>query len=73
LKPKGVLAFKTCDFTDKKSTWTHCEVWQWAQELGFYPKDLFVRTVTRGRAYNPKLVQRHARKLHSYLWVFVEV
>jgi hypothetical protein len=73
LKPKGLLVFKCQDFTDKKSTFTHCEVWRWATERNFYPKDLFVRTVSAGRAFNPALVQRHARKFHSYFWVFVKV
>jgi hypothetical protein len=72
LRPKGLLAFKCCDFTDKVSTFTHCHVWQWATERGFYPKDLFIRTVSAGRAYNPKLTQRHARKFHSYFFVFVK-
>jgi hypothetical protein len=73
LKPKGILVVKCQDFTDKKSTFTHCLVWQWATERGFYPKDLIIRTVSAGRAYNPALVQRHARKFHSYFWVLVKV
>jgi hypothetical protein len=72
LRPKGLLVFKCCNFTDKRTTFTHCEVWQWAQAAGFYPKDLLIRTVNAGRAYNPALVQRHARKFHSYWWVFVK-
>jgi hypothetical protein len=72
LRSKGVLALKIADMTDKRSTWTHCEVWLWAQAAGFYPKDLFVRTVASGRAYNPALVQRHSRKHQSFWWVFVK-
>jgi hypothetical protein len=72
LKPKGLLAFKCCDFTDRRTTMTHCEVWRWATERGFYAKDLIIRTVSAGRAWNPKLVQRHSRKFHSYFWVFLK-
>jgi hypothetical protein len=32
LRPKGVLVFKCCDYTDKKSTFTHCLTWQWARD-----------------------------------------
>lgn len=70
LKPKGIVAFKCQDYTDAKTTMTHCHVWQWATEAGFYPKDLFIRYRTHGPAYNPALRQKHARKFHSYWWVF---
>jgi len=70
LSPKGILAFKCQDYTDSKTTMTHCYVWQWAIERGFYPKDLFIKLAKGGRIYNPALVQRHARKFHSYWWVF---
>jgi hypothetical protein len=72
LKPKGLLVFRTQDYTDKVTTMTHCEVRQWAKERRFYPKDLLIKTVSAGRAYNPALVQRHARKFHSYFFVFVK-
>lgn len=72
LKSKGLLVFKCQDYTDKKTTLTHCLVWQWAQGRGLYPKDLIIKTVAAGRAYNPALVQRHARKFHSYFFVFVK-
>jgi hypothetical protein len=72
LKPKGLLVFKCQDFTDSKTTMTHCRVENWAPERGFYAKDLMIRIVSAGRAYNPKLVQRHARKYHSYFFVFVK-
>ena len=70
LKRKGILVFKCQDYTDSKTTMTHCLVYQWAVELGFYAKDLFILVSSRGRIYNPKLIQRHARKFHSYLWIF---
>jgi hypothetical protein len=69
LKKKGILVFKCQDYTDSKTTMTHCLVWQWAKTFGFYAKDLFILVAKGGRIYNPKLTQRHARKFHSYLWI----
>lgn len=70
LGKKGILVFKCQDYTDSKTTMTHCLVWQWALKYGFYAKDLFVLIAKCGRIYNPKLKQKHARKFHSYLWIF---
>lgn len=70
LRPKGILAFKCQDYTDSKTTMTHCHVWQWATERGFYAKDIFIRFRHFGPAYNPALRQKHARKFHSYWYVF---
>ncbi len=69
LARKGILVFKCQDYTDSKTTMTHCLVWQWAETFGFYAKDLFILTASGGRIYNPNLRQRHARKFHSYLWI----
>lgn len=66
----GVVAFKCQDYTDSKTTMTHCLVWQWAIEAGFYPKDIFIMATNNGRIYNPNLNQKHARKFHSYWWIF---
>jgi hypothetical protein len=67
---KGILFFKCQDFTDNKTTMTHCFVWQWAQEFGFYPKDLAILHLPKNKVHNPHLIQRHVRKVHSYFWVF---
>ncbi|KKL90315.1 hypothetical protein LCGC14_1905920 [marine sediment metagenome] len=69
LKRKGILVFKCQDYTDSKTTMTHCLVYQWAELFGFYAKDLFILLANGGRIYNPSLRQKHARKFHSYLWV----
>jgi len=69
LKNKGFLIFKCQDFTNSSTTMTHCLVHNWAINKGFKPVDLFVRLVER-RIYNKKLHQRHARKFHSYYFVF---
>lgn len=66
----GIVAFKCQDYTDSKTTLTHCFVHQWASELGFYAKDLFILSWQGGRIYNSQLKQKHARKFHSYWFVF---
>lgn len=70
LEKKGTLIFKCQDYTDNISTMTHCLVYDWATELGFYAKDLAILHLEKGKIYNPKLRQRHLRKVHSYFWVF---
>ena len=70
LKPKGIVAFKCQDHTDSKTVMTHCYVWKWAEEIGFYAKDIFIKEYKGGRMYNPAQTQRHARKFHCYWWVF---
>ena len=69
LKPKGILIFKCQDYTDSKTTITHCLVYNWAIELGFYAKDIAI-FVNEKRIYNPNLIQRHFRKTHCYFWIF---
>ena len=70
LKYNGFLFFKCQDYTDSKTTMTHCLVYSWATDLAYYAKDLYILVATGGRIYNPNLRQRHARKFHSYWWVF---
>jgi hypothetical protein len=73
LKPKGIVAFKCMDFTDKKTTMTSCLVHDWANERGFYIKDALIKVKVEGKIYNPNLIQRHARKVHAYWLVLVKV
>ncbi len=70
LKKKGVLFFKCQDYTDSKTTLTHCHVFNWATERGFYAKDLAILHLPRNKIYNSKTQQRHLRKHHSYFFVF---
>lgn len=72
LKPKGIVIYKCQDYTDSKTTMTHCLVHNWATEIGFYAKDLFILLVKQ-RIANGNLQQRHARKFHSYFWVLQKV
>jgi len=69
LKKKGKCIFKCQDYTDSKTTMTHCFVWKWAQEAGFYVKDLAVLNIPKHKVYNGNLTQRHLRKTHTYFWV----
>ena len=71
LKKRGILIFKCQDYTDSKTTMTHCFVYQWALDNGFYAKDLAI-LIKENKIYNPKTTQRHLRKVHSYFWVFVK-
>lgn len=70
LKRNGLLIFKCQDYTDSKTTMTHCYVWQWATELGFYAKDLAILNIPKSKVYNGNLKQKHLRKVHTYFWVF---
>ena len=68
LDKKGIVLFKCQDYTDSRTTLTHCLVYNWAVEAGFYAKDIFI-LIAKVRIFNSNLVQRHARKFHSYWFV----
>lgn len=70
LDKKGILIFKCQDYTDGKTTMTHCFVWQWAIENGFYAKDIAILNLPKTKIYNGNLRQKHLRKTHCYFWVF---
>ena len=70
LKRKGILIFKCQDFTDSKTTMSHCFVWKWALEKGFYAKDLAILWLPKNKISNSNFQQRHLRKTHSYFWIF---
>jgi tRNA G10 N-methylase Trm11 len=73
LKRRGILIFKCQDTVSGGiNIMSHCEVWKMAQELEFYPKDLFI-LLSKGRMNSGKWkTQRHGRKHHSYFWVFIK-
>lgn len=69
LRHKGILIFKCQDtVSGGVNHFTHNWAMTQAVSVGFYPKDLFVllskNRLTDGRK------QQHARKFHSYYWVF---
>ena len=58
-----------------KNHFSHVMVMNMALELGFYPKDMFILTAKMrinsfGGRWNK---QEHARKYHSYFWVFEKI
>jgi hypothetical protein len=71
LKKGGIVAFKCQDYTDSRTTLTHCFVHNWALERGFRVEDLFIVAFKGGRIWNSKLTQKHARKYHSY-WLVLK-
>ncbi len=70
LRPRGILAFKTMDFTDSKTTLVHVHVCNWAAERGFEAVDLLIKVRRSGKVYNPNKIQKHARKEHVFWIVF---
>ena len=72
LKNKGVLAFKCQDTVSSGKNWfSHCYIMERALVHGFSPRDMFVLLAkNRIIGHNHKKNQSHARKYHSYFWVF---
>tara|TARA_R100000152_G_C6777629_1_gene207628 strand:- start:1628 stop:2383 length:756 start_codon:yes stop_codon:yes gene_type:complete len=72
LKKKGVLVFKCQDTVSSAKNWfSHCYIMERAIVHGFYPRDMFVLLAKhRITGHNHKKNQSHARKYHSYFWVF---
>ncbi len=70
LNKGGIVAFKCQDYTDSSTTLTHCFVHNWALEIGFKIEDLFIMAFKGGRVWNSNLIQKHARKYHSYWLIF---
>lgn len=69
LKPNGIIIFKCQDFASSgKQFFTHVWILNEAEKLGFYSKDLFI-LLAKNRIIDGRK-QKHARKFHSYFWVF---
>lgn len=72
LQPNGILIFKCQDkIAHGRQYISHVFIMNEAVKIGFYPEDLFVlgakvRLVADWQAR----AQKHARKYHSYFWVF---
>jgi len=69
----GVLVFKCQDTINSSINYfSHVWVMNEAVRVGFYPKDLFI-LVAKNRLIQHNLkTQQHARKYHSYFWIFVK-
>jgi hypothetical protein len=69
LRVDGMLWVKCKDEIESHAQrWSHIEIYEIARELGFYAKDLFILTQLNTPLIQHK--QQHARKNHSYLWIF---
>lgn len=73
LQPSGVLVFKCQDMVSGgKQHWSHCEIWRMATSMGYSAKDLYIKHNPRV-LWSPNMAsQQHARRTHSYFWVFVK-
>lgn len=66
----GILIFKCQDtVSGGKNYFSHVYVMNEAIKTGFYPKDLFI-LLAKNRIIGKYKQQQHARKYHSYFWVF---
>lgn len=74
LADDGIMIFKCQDGIEwRKQYMTHVQVMIDAIQIGFYPKDLFI-LLAKSRIVSPNQKnQQHARKFHSYFWVFQKV
>jgi len=50
--------------------WSHCELHNIGMSVGLYARDLFILVADAQTPRGRWKVQHHARKPHSYLWVF---
>lgn len=71
LNENGVLIFKCQDtVSGGKNYFSHIYIMNEALRLGFYAKDLFV-LLAKNRIIGGNMKnQKHARKYHSYFWIF---
>lgn len=70
LKSKGILLVKCQDQVESgKNRFDHIEIYNYALELEFLVEDLFILTKV-GQPMMRHNYQLHARKNHSYMWVF---
>ena len=71
LVDKGFLVFKCQDTVqDHKNYFSHIKIMNDALKIGFYPKDMFVLLAKQRMPRVNQTKQEHARKFHSYFWVF---
>ncbi|MDO3055619.1 Uncharacterised protein [Mycobacteroides abscessus subsp. massiliense] len=71
LKPGGKLLVKGKDEIESgRQQWSQTELLCDAVSLGLYGKDLFILVPNSRTSMSRWSVQKHARKVHSFLWVF---
>lgn len=68
---KGILVIKCQDCIESgKQNMNHVHIFQFALEAGFEPLDLFILIASNRLVGWNQHIQKHARKYHSYFWVF---
>ena len=71
LKNEGLLIFKCQDFVSSgKQHWNHIKIYNIAVNIGFYGLDFFIYLAKSRILGNCLKNQKHARKYHSYFWIF---
>jgi hypothetical protein len=71
IKPKGWLIFKCQDLVSGgKNHFIHCDIRDMALAIGYEPVDLFILEALRRQEDPQGRPQKHARKYHSFFWVF---
>lgn len=74
LKTGGRLLVKGKDEVESgKQCWSHAELREDAENLGLYARDMFILVPQARTSMNRWSTQKHARKVHSFLWVFDKV
>lgn len=70
LKNGGLMWVKCQDEIESSvQKYSHIELYNIAEQMGFYAKDLFILMQESNPTIQHK-IQKHARKNHSYLWIF---
>jgi len=71
---KGWLIIKCQDkVSSGKQYFSHIYIHNMALSLGFYPKDLFIYIKNNRIVADWQKNQQHARKFHSYFWIFQKI
>ncbi|WP_067974950.1 class I SAM-dependent methyltransferase [Mycolicibacter icosiumassiliensis] len=71
LRPGGLVFVKGKDEIESgRQCWSQTELLLDAQSMGLYGKDVFVLIPTSRTSMRRWDTQKHARKVHSFLWVF---
>jgi hypothetical protein len=72
IKPEGGQVWVKCkdEIESGIQRWSHVEIYEIARELGMFARDLFVLVPTSRVGPSRWKRQLHARKTHSYLWIF---
>jgi len=73
LREGGQLWVKCKDtLASERQRWSHITIYELGEKLGMYPRDLFLLVPPAPSAVTTARWARqlHARKVHSYLWIF---